>query len=371
MTKDGRVLVGMDFIGVNFPSALYSLQRWAAYLAEGTAFEPVIGVTTSCAANDPLPDLSSLTAREAVHIVRDCASNLKVLHWHTGIDKVATMELLQNGITSLPFWPDFSYGGVVNRLLLLATVSRCDFIVRVDPGTLPPAEMSFEDIMRVHISSIGTTSAVVSRGYQGRLALRDTFVVKEKSADHCDLVRDLTGVDARAQVTGGAMFTSRVPGIPAPAFPAYDLASRRLPTLVWASDDGIYQTLSSTTSSTKINRVEVPRFDAVGKPKPTREYYRGVAGAVFLRALRTGDEHPHEHVRVFLQRLDEMLDDAKCRNIDGNAHWREEFNQENVAPNQFLDRIREGWTNYQHLCQEWARIATVLKDRIGLDSVSG
>lgn len=373
MGENGRrVLVGIDFIGDNFPSALYSLQRWAAYLVPSDQFESVIGVSTSCGKRDPLPGFSSLTAAEALHVVKNSCSRLDVFHWDTGVGNLAATELSSKGITSYPFWPEFSYGGVINRLLLLATVAGCDFVVRVDPGTLPPAEKSFDEIMSDHLSSMSTTGSVVSRGYEGRLALRDTFVVDGKADEHCDLVRDMTGVNPRAQVTGGAMFTSRVPGTPAPPFRAYELETgRTAPTLVWASDDGIYQTLPSTRSSKKIEAIGIARFDAVGKHKPPEEYYRGVAGAVFLAAIRQSHQDPTERVRVFLEQLTELLDDGKCLRIDGNPKWKSEFTRENVAPDRFLARIKEGWNNYQQLCKDWPAIAGALKTGIGVDNIAG
>ncbi len=230
-----KILVGVDFIGANFPSALYSLQRWTAYLALSKDFKPAIGISTSCERNKPLPGFRNFTAAEAFRAIKDSCKEIEVLCWDTQVSQLVLKELSNNKINSCPFWPEFSYGGVINRLLLLANVASCDYIVRIDPGTLPPLKKSFDDVINHHLLSMRKVGSVISRGYEGRLALRDTFLTDGKSDEQGDLVKDITGINPLAQVTGGAMFTSRVPGVPAPPFPAYEQPTgKKNPTLVWA-----------------------------------------------------------------------------------------------------------------------------------------
>lgn len=355
-----RVLLGIDFVGANFPSALYSLQRWAEYAKSSTSFDPVIGVSTFCRRSEPLRGAKTLTAEQAVGIVRACCSGLPVLHWDTGVNELATGILAETGIGSVPSWPDFSYGGVVNRLLLLANEASCAWLVRMDPGTLPPSEKPFDDVLHHHLAWIGDSSIVVSRGYKGRLALRDIFLIEGKADEQCDLVQGMTGIDPLAQVTGGAMFTSKVPGVPALSFPS----SESGPTLVWGSDDGIYQILPSTQGSRKVGVIEVPRFDVVGKPKSTKEYYRGVAGTVFLASVLRGARNPTNEVQQFLDRVAVLLDDKRCSQIDENPNWRSEFMRANVAPDAFLERINTGFKNHEALCKNWPRLTEVLKGKL-------
>ncbi len=110
--------------------------------------------------------------------------------------------------------------------------------------------------------------------------------------------------------------------------------------------------------------IGVPRFDAIGKPKPTKEYYRGVAGTVFLAAIRQGATNPSDQVNIFLEQMLELLDNDKCHRIDQNLNWKEEFTRANVAPDQFLDQIHKGWDNYELLCEQWPQIASIVKERI-------
>ena len=355
-----RILLGIDFIGRNFPSALYSLQRWAEYAKNSSCFVPVIGVSTFCRRSAPLPAATNLIAEQALRVVKDCCSGLEVLHWDTDVNELAAAILSENGIKSCPSWSDFSYGGAVNRLLLLANEASCPCLVRVDPGTVPPTEKPFDDILHHHLSWIGDSSIVVSRGYKGRLALREIFLIEGKADDQCDLVHRMTGIDPLAQVTGGGMFTSKVPGIPALPF----AGTENGPTLVWGSDDGIYQILPSTLGSRKVGAIEVPRFDVVGKPKSTKEYYRGVAGTVFLASVLRDIQNATHEVQRFLDRIAGMLDDRKCREIDGNENWRSEFTRANVAPDGFLDKIKEGCRNHVQLCEEWSRIADLLRGKL-------
>ncbi|MGH6635397.1 MAG: hypothetical protein ACRED0_04440 [Gammaproteobacteria bacterium] len=159
-----RVLLGIDFVGSNFPSALYSLQRWAAYAKAVTSYAPVIGVSTFCHRSAPLPGCTSLTAGQAVSVIKNCCAGIEVLHWDNEVSDGISAILSSGDVKSSLSWPAFSYGGVVNRLLLLAHEASCMCLVRIDPGTLPPTEKSFDEIVAHHLSWIGTSDIVVSRG---------------------------------------------------------------------------------------------------------------------------------------------------------------------------------------------------------------
>ena len=346
MLEKKQILVGIDFIGINFPSALYSLQQWATYVSRSDYFTPIIGVSTFCERDKSLPGCPNLTAAEAVKCIKECCPRVKVVHCDTEMNDIARGVLVKNAINSQPFWSSFSYGSVVNRMLLLANEASCDYLVRIDPGTVPPRENSFDEIMQQHISWIGDSNIVVSRRYAGRLALRDIFLIEGKADKQCDLVYRMTGIDPLSQVTGGAMFTSKIPGVPAVPFDSSEAGL----TLVWASDDGIYQLLEKTKGSRNIGVVTIPRFDVVGKPKSTKEYYRGVAGTVFLSSLLQGGKSRQDaalDVEEFLGNLLELLDDKKCRLIDENDNWRNEFTKDKVTPDQFLEKIFA--VSYTHL----------------------
>jgi hypothetical protein len=107
---------------------------------------------------------------------------------------------------------------MVNRLLLLAHALRCSYLVRVDPGTLPPKE-SLDAVIDRHVRAINRGLTVVSGQYEGRLAVRDDYLTEEANRqEYFETIGRFVGVDPNIQVTGGPAFTSPVPGVPAIPF---------------------------------------------------------------------------------------------------------------------------------------------------------
>lgn len=368
MTDKTRLLIGFDFTGFNFPSALYSLQQWAAFTKRSEDFEVIFGVSTAQHRSRGLPGAQDLSTRNALMSMTQYAFPL--ICWDEYVNDLAKNILRGQGIKCHASYSGFNYGSLVNRLLLLANEASCDFLIRVDPGTRPPDSRFFDEMAREHIGAIKGKVCVVSRGYEGRLAIRDQFVRDKKK--HEELVEQFTFVKPNSQVTGGAMFTSNVPGTPAVPFEAYGTAA---PTLVWGSDDAIFQVLPTTRDSRKLADIPIPRFDREGKGKSTVEYYRGVSGMVCLAELASGKSESEAKKKVveFLQTLKEKhLDETKYKSDDekdakGRSQGEimgQEFSHNTVAPAAFLSRIKEGWDNYAALLEEWQNVATVLKGHL-------
>jgi len=368
MADKTRLLIGFDFTGFNFPSAIYTLQQWATYTKQSEDFDVIFGVSTAQHRPRGLPGAPDLSTRNALISMSQYASPL--VCYDEYVNDLAKDILQAQGIKCHASYSGFNYGSLVNRLLLLASEASCDFLIRVDPGTRPPDSRSFEEMAREHIGAIKGTACVVSRGYEGRLAIRDQFVRDKK--EHEKLVERFTFVKPNSQVTGGAMFTSSVPGTPAVPFEAYGTAA---PTLVWGSDDAIFQVLPATDGSRKLSDIPIPRFDREGKGKSTVEYYRGVAGMVCLADLASGkpESVAKEKVIEFLQILkEEHLNEIKYKPINektargkGRGEIMDnEFCHDTVAPAAFLSRIKEGWDNHAALLEEWQNVATVLKGHL-------
>jgi hypothetical protein len=211
----------------------------------------------------------------------------------------------------------------------------------------------------------GDRHTIVSRRYATRLALRDMFTRRGLEQKHAEKVKAYTGIDVHAQITGGAMLTFRVPGTPAVCLPA----GAGL-TLVWASDDGIYLVLDETAPKSRmIPQTPVERFDAVGKIKSPKEYYRGILGAVCLKAVRDGKDidAAKEIAESFIKELaEEILDPAKCSEIDPS--WSSTFIATEIAPEGFVKAIGDGWENYCSLIHEWDKICEIVRTRIATES---
>ncbi len=363
MTSRKRLLLVLDFAAGNYPSALYAMQQWSQYISQSDEYETVLGPSTFDHRSFPFASGNGATVRDAVLMIANCCPGMTTVYWDRYIDELVLEILHRNGVTPQPFYRDFNYGSAVNRWLLLANEMSCEYILRIDPGTRPPDSRRFDDLMKEHLAEMDSSglNAVVSRGYEGRLAIRDTFLIQGKAQEQYSLIRSTTGVDPTNQVTGGAMFTSRVPGIPAIPFQK----SKKGLTLVWGSDDAFFQLLPATRGSRKLAMSEIPRFDKVGKPKTTIEYYRGVAGMVALSSVIQGHEaDAGRKVDAFLDKLIPLLDEEICQKNDKNSNWRESFIRNNIAPDEFIEEIVSGWHNYKELSRDWQSICKLLKGEV-------
>jgi hypothetical protein len=361
MSDRPRLLLAIDFTTANFPSALYALAQWSQAASRLDGFEITIGLTTSLRPERQLT--ADIEVRQALALVKGYCGGLDVVCWK---DDGAGAAVDAGAV-----FPAFNYGSVVNKALLLAAAAECRYIVRVDPGTRPPEGLS--SVLDEHIEYVaGHPGAVVSRGYAGRLALRDAFVKPGYVDAQRALVREHTTIDVFDQVTGGALFTSAVPGVPAVAFEPFGDA--RALTLVWASDDGVFQRLGASRGSRRLPDHEVARFDQVGKPKTSFEYYRGVAGATYLFARLRGEEPETARTRVehFVDRLKPMLDSGLCQNNDSAEFnstyparapldWSAHFRRELVSPDAFLSAIEQGVEKHHRLVPRWAALCEELR----------
>ena len=349
-------MLGIDFIGVNFDVAKESLRRWAAFAGRETGVRLVFGISNFCERDRVLPGSPSMTPEDAVRGIRaEIPAIREIAHWTSDIDARLIHRLRQAGVASTPFYSAFNYGSVVNRLLLMAYSHGCDYLLRVDPGTSPPHRISFKAVIEEHTALIANDpGTVVSRRYADRFALRDEFVSDEPYREaHRRLVAEATGIDVAEQITGGALLSFRLPGVPAIGFP--DSADGL--TLVWASDDGIYQTLAKSkhgVTAIPLKEDPVARFDPVGKPKPWDEYYRGIVGAVLMACHLDGkgEKDAVAAARSFLDALKTM------------TTIPEDIDLDRIAPRQYRKAIGAGIENYLLLCDEWMTIVAILKDEL-------
>lgn len=369
MNNKERILLTLDFTGANYPSALYAMQQWSQYASQGQKYDILLGPTTSGHRSSPIGAGLSLTGEKALTIIAQYKpKRMNIVRWDGDVDQIALGILKQNKISSQPFYTDFSYGGAVNRRLLLANEMSCNYIVRIDPGTRPPEEPPFDNLVELHINAIKQSprDIVISLGYKDRLAIRDIFLIDEKAKEEqYKLIQKMTKINPQKQVTGGAMFTSPVPGTPAIPFQKSDKGL----TSVWGSDDAIFQLLPETEGSEKLTTTEIPRFDAVGKPKTTIDYYRGVAGMVVLSSLLRGNSQKDaaEQIDEFVPELMELLDKEKCRANDKYNNWQDwqaSFTRQNIAPVEFIQQIADGLQNYRCLLKEWKDICNILKGKL-------
>ena len=357
-----RILLGIDFTGENHRAAYSSITQWWQFISDSSHYTPVLGVSNFCEKKKTLPGNDHVTPESAHPFLKSVIPADRLAHWTSDIDDQISKEAVKQGFQSIPFYSRFSYGGLVNRLLLMACANDCRYLVRIDPGTHPPAGISFDELMKEHEQWIEDNEyGIISRRYLDRLALRHMFVREGQKSAHKELVQHATGIPVEAQITGGAMFTQRVPGVPAVCFPPTETNL----TLVWASDDGLYQTLKETKNHCKVLGTHpIPRFDSVGKQKKSTEYYRGICGAVYLQALKTDLSrqqaiHKLEHFIDVLKQ--EILDGAQCSRLDNNPQWNVSFCLEELAPTDFLSAIQTGYENHKSLMPEWVELSKGLR----------
>jgi hypothetical protein len=358
-------MIGFDFTGSNYAKAKHSLEAWARYATQSQQFDVVFGVSTANYRSKGMTGAPHLKTNDALkEMSKLCPAFAR---WDEDVTDIANKILDDgNGADCRPFYPGFNYGSLDNRLLLLANVISCRYLVRIDPGTCPPSAIAFDDVLSEHLRLIDSRSIVVSQGYKDRLAIRDMFV-RDKSR-HEQLILEYTGIEPTSQVTGGAMLTSNVPGVPALPFEPYG-PDRKGNTLVWGSDDAIYQILDETRGSHKLSLAPIPRFDAEGKKKSTIEYYRGVTGMVYLSTLIEGhgSSEAESKLQKFFGKLKaEYLDPLKYRPEEEGKQLEEEFDLNTVAPAAFRKSIEAGRENHARLLSNdnWTRMSDQLGEAL-------
>lgn len=239
----------------------------------------------------------------------------------------------------MPFYKEgFSYGGAVNRILVLAKLAGCNFLVRIDPGTAPP--YYFQQMAHYHTMKIKEGEVKVISGlYTDRIALRDNFVPAEKKYEYYQFVNEYTGVNPQRQITGGAAFTLSVSGGPPPIpFDGF--------TPVWASDDGLYEALIGNESLV-LSQSRVLRMDPGIVARRGEEYPVRLASMVVLHELIKGfDRNTAENVAYMF--LEELKNRGYC--VDYSR---------NTAKNKLRSRINNivnGFHNYKSLEKEWSQV---------------
>jgi hypothetical protein len=256
-----------------------------------------------------------------------------------------------------PFYSGFSYGGYVNRVMILSRLAGCDYLLRVDPGTLPPVDLW--SMIETQLAAL-QTHGIVSGVYQDRLAFRDNLYVRRSMRDdYLACIARQTGVTLQQQITGGALFMVATPGVPAIPFPEWSVGN---PTLVWGSDDAIFQNCG--IKSRVFTEHKVPRHDPFGKAKSPLEYFRAVVGAVYLNHLR-GDTPASTSVGAFIKDLNEFLDPS----LDENQGTRFPLQPDDVAPPDFLACIESGYANHLRLIGDWSNVVDHVTHALSADAL--
>ena len=238
-----------------------------------------------------------------------------------------------------PFLHGFSYGAVMNRLLLLAAASDCDYLLRIDPGT--ECASGLGEMAGMHLAARERGMEATSGQYTNRLGLRDDFVRPVERARYYALVREATGMDCRPgrQLTAGAgMFmSSQGP----PAIPFEDVG-------VWASDDGFQQLFRGGGKTEVLDEIKVGRANP-GILLDCNRYLARVAAAVVLRGAHEGRtrESALADARGFLYEVEKFL--ASGINYAPDEAVRAISSQ--------VDAVYCGYDNYLRLIEEWPAIS--------------
>ena len=324
-----RILLTVGYVSSNAVSARRTIEEFGRYFRANThcRYEVSLGVETSV---EQRPGLAQFGRFFPTLYIWDDGATLRALKALRGRPQ--------------PFSSGFSYGGYLNRVLILSRLAGCDYLLRVDPGTLPPGDL-WNMIQRQAVAL--ERHRVVSGVYADRLAFRDNLYARPSMRQpYLALIAKETGVALQRQITGGALFMVASPGIPAIPFEQWSVAD---PTLVWGSDDAIFQ--DAGIESYVFTKHKVPRHDPFGKAKPPVEYFRGVAGMVYLSHLRRNNA-ARSAVRTFIRDLNEFLEPSLAENQGSRFPLAED----DVAPPQFLDGIDSGYANYLQLRTGWNEV---------------
>jgi hypothetical protein len=338
-----RILLSISHAASNAASAGRTIQEFGRYfLANSNArCEVSLGVETS--------------VEQRAYLARFAGLFPELYVW----DDAATLRALDalRGRPQ-PFFSGFSYGGYVNRMLILSRLAGCDHLLRVDPGTLPPQDLW--SMIDRQVDAL-KTNRVVSGVYADRLAFRDNQYARPSMRDHyLAFIAKETGVALSQQITGGALFMMASPGIPAMPFPAWSAAD---PTLVWGSDDAIFQ--EPGIKSHVFTEHRVARHEPFGKAKPPVEYFRAVAGTVYLNHLRRSNA-ARTSVRRFIRELNDFLDPSAAE----NQASRFPLPEDDVVPSRFLDSIDHGYTNYPRLLGVWDDTVDAVQRAMAADTLA-
>jgi hypothetical protein len=321
-----RILLTIGFVDSNAASARRTILEFGTYFREHPRAQDdvLLGVHTASRHSSGLAQL---------------ASGFSALYVWDGDATLRALKALEG--RPRPFASGFSYGGYVNQCLMLSRLTGCDYLLRIDPGTLPPGDLwNLLDRQRAALLS----HRVVSGVYQDRLAFRDHLYARRSLRDqYLAFIAQQTGVALHEQLTGGALFMMASPGVPAIPFAQWSSGE---PTLVWGSDDAVFQ--DGEIATRVFAEHKVPRHDPFGKAKPPIEYFRGVAGMVYLHHLRRGDA-ARLAVASFIDRLNEFLDPS----LPENRGSRFPLELDEVVPSRFLDAIDSGYANYLQLLGAW------------------
>lgn len=332
-----RILLSISYIASNAARARRTIEEFGTYFRRNRhrRCEVLLGVETR--------------ADQRVELARFASFFQAMYVWDEVTTTRAAKALARH---PQPFASGFSYGGYVNRVLILSHIAGCDYLLRIDPGALPP-----EDLWTVIERQVAALQAnrVVSGVYANRLAFRDGLYARRSTRDeYLAFIERQTGVNLKAQITGGALFMVASPGTPAIPFSEWSAGA---PTLVWGSDDAIFQ--ASGIESHVFAEHKVPRHDMFGEDKSPVEYFRGIAGMVYLNNLRCNNA-ARTSLGPFVRGLNEFLDPS----LKENQGCRFPLEEEHLAPSRFLDCIDSGYANYQQLVSLWDEVVDDAKRAI-------
>lgn len=327
-----KMMLGMSLFKANCGEASHTAQAFSKALWKED--DVVLGVETDGLGRDT-PEMRQFIMDR----LSEGWSEKRVYLWDEESDKT----FFGNWPSSqpMPFYPGFSYGGAVNRILTLAKLAGCQYLVRVDPGTAPPD--NFREMVRNHIKAITESEAeVVSGQYTDRIALRDDFIPTEKRDDYYEFIRVSTGVNPHRQITGGAAFTLNVTAGPPPIpFPGF--------TPVWASDDGLYSTVCEGKALVLADS-RVLRTDPGQAARHGEEYPVRLASMVTLRKLLTGCSEK-DAVSAGCIFLEELKSRGFYQQFDPSEAKKK---LQERSPN-----VIGGWRNYAKLRRLWKDTITM------------
>ncbi len=341
-----KILLGLSFFNQT-GEVTETLKTFLALLLN-SPYEVVLGLENEKSRTQVVPVLRSLQSQgwATCYI------------WDDDVNRSA-IQLLDR-TSAMPFFENFSYGAAVNRMLLLAIASGCEYLVRVDPGAGCPANMV--QLVDWHTKAISQGKRVVSGQYSNRLAIRDDFVERtqrDRVEKYYTLVHEATGIDCRpaeppekgqkrhrGQITGGAAMTLSLEGPPAIVFDNVR---------VWASDDGFFEMFLGANRTDVQNEIKVQRSEP-GFGLQLSAYVARVAAMVVLRHAHQGSESG-----VALQKARQFLQDIGEFASPGYSYDPAEA-ERLITPQ--VGAIYSGYQNYLKLVEQWPVTAHQLVDRL-------
>ena len=77
-------MIGLDFIGANFPAALYTIQQWWNYISRSEEYVCILGISNFADKDVELPSANEFTPLNALKTISAFVPCGQIVQWTSG-----------------------------------------------------------------------------------------------------------------------------------------------------------------------------------------------------------------------------------------------------------------------------------------------